>query len=58
MALARVSVAVFAVPSLFDSDLDPTSVGTRFRKYPEIFKIHAVAMNQATSANENYSKIG
>ena len=29
----------------FDPDLDPTSVGTRFRKYLERFKVYAVAMN-------------
>ena len=29
----------------FDPDLDPTSVGTRFRKYLERFEVYAVAMN-------------
>lgn len=29
----------------FDPDLDPTSVGTRFRKYLERFKVYAAAMN-------------
>ena len=29
----------------FDPDLDPTSVGNRFRKYLETFKVYAVAMN-------------
>ena len=29
----------------FDPDLDLTSVGTRFRKYLERFKVYAVAMN-------------
>ena len=29
----------------FDPDLDPTSVGTRLRKYLERFKVYAVAMN-------------
>ena len=30
---------------LFNPDLDPTSVGTRFRKYLERFKVYAVAMS-------------
>ena len=29
----------------FDPDLYPTSVGTRFRKYLERFKVYAVVMN-------------
>lgn len=29
----------------FDSDLDPTSVGPRFEKYVDRFKVYAVVMN-------------
>ena len=29
----------------FDPDMDPTSVGSRFRKYVERFKVYALAMN-------------
>ena len=29
----------------FDPDLDPTSLGTQFRKYFETFKVYAVVMN-------------
>ena len=29
----------------FDPDMDPTSVGLRFRKYVERFKVYALAMN-------------
>ena len=31
--------------ALLDPDLDPTSVGPRFRKYLERFKVYGVAMN-------------
>ena len=31
--------------ALLDADLDPTSVGHRFRKYLERFKVYTVAMN-------------
>ena len=36
----------------FDPDLDPTSVGTRFRKYLERFKVYAVAMNTKDKARK------
>ena len=36
----------------FDPDLDPTSVGTRFRKYLERFKVYAVAMNIKDNARK------
>ena len=29
----------------FDPDMDPASVGSRFRKYVERFKVYALAMN-------------
>ena len=29
----------------FDSDMDPTSVGSRFRKYVERFKVYVFALN-------------
>ena len=29
----------------FDPDMDPTSVGSRFRKYVERFQVYALAMN-------------
>ena len=29
----------------FDPDMDPTSVGLRFRKYVERFKVYALAVN-------------
>ena len=29
----------------FDPDMDPTSVGLRFRKYVERFKVYALAMS-------------
>ena len=36
----------------FDPDMDPTSVGSRFRKYVERFKVYALAMNIKDKANK------
>ena len=41
----------------FDPDMDPTSVGSRLRKYVERFKVYALATNIKDKASKEESFI-
>ena len=38
----------------FDRDMDPTSAGSRFRKYVERFKVYTLAMNIKDKGKQPY----